>query len=68
MKTKEELNAIKAEYESLNRKLGELTDDEMEQVAGGIWYPFKNSGPLTSVDEGEKDQKCGFFPGLHGFP
>ena len=27
MKTKEELNALKAEYEFLNRKLGELTDD-----------------------------------------
>ena len=32
MKTKEELIALKAEYELLNRKLGELTDDEMEQV------------------------------------
>ena len=36
MKTKEELNAIKLEVEALNAKLGELTDDEMEQVIGGI--------------------------------
>ena len=35
MKTNEELNALKAEYESLTRKLGELTDDEMDQVSGG---------------------------------
>ena len=36
MKTKEELNAIKEEVENLNRKLAELTDEELEQVAGGI--------------------------------
>lgn len=36
MKTKEELNAIRNEVEALNRKLAELTDDEMEQVAGGL--------------------------------
>ena len=36
MKTKEELNVLKNEVEALNAKLGELTDDEMEQVIGGI--------------------------------
>ena len=35
MKTKEELNELKIEYESLNRKLAGLTDDELEQVTGG---------------------------------
>lgn len=35
MKTKEELNAIKKEYQDLKDKLGELTAKEMEQVAGG---------------------------------
>ena len=35
MKTKEELNALKEEVEALNRKLHELTDEELEQVAGG---------------------------------
>ena len=35
MKTQEELKNIKEEYESLNRKLAELTNDELEQVTGG---------------------------------
>ena len=35
MKTKEELNALKEEVEILNKKLHELTEDELEQVTGG---------------------------------
>ena len=35
MKTKEELNALKEEVETLNRKLHELTEEELEQVNGG---------------------------------
>lgn len=35
MKTKEELDAIKNEVETLNSKLAELTADELEQVTGG---------------------------------
>lgn len=35
MKTKEELNAIKAEYESLRKKLSELTEEEMQEITGG---------------------------------
>ena len=35
MKTKEELNTLKNEVESLNRKLAELSEDEMNEVAGG---------------------------------
>ena len=35
MKTKEELNALKEEVETLNKKLAELTDDELAQVTGG---------------------------------
>ena len=35
MKTKEELNALKEEIETLNRKLAELTEEELKQVAGG---------------------------------
>ena len=35
MKTKEELNALKEEVETLNKKLAELTDDELAQVVGG---------------------------------
>ncbi len=36
MKTKEELNALKAEVETLNKKLAELTDEELAQVSGGL--------------------------------
>lgn len=36
MKTKEELDAIKEEYERLNEKLADLTEDELEQVTGGV--------------------------------
>ena len=35
MKTKEELNALKEEVETLNKKLHELTDEELAQVSGG---------------------------------
>ena len=35
MKTKEELNALKEEVETLNRKLHELSDEELAQVSGG---------------------------------
>ena len=36
MKTKEELNAIKAEVEELNKKLSQLTEDELSTIAGGL--------------------------------
>ncbi|MBQ0037196.1 MAG: bacteriocin [Clostridiales bacterium] len=36
MKTKEELNALKEEVETLNAKLAELTDEELAQVTGGL--------------------------------
>ena len=36
MKTKEELNALKEEVETLNKKLAELTEEEFSQVTGGI--------------------------------
>ena len=35
VKTQEELNAIKEEVETLNKKLQELTDEELAQVSGG---------------------------------
>ncbi len=36
MKNKEELNALKEEVETLNRKLAELNEEELLQVTGGI--------------------------------
>ena len=38
MKTKEELNALKEEIETLNKKLRELTKEELAQVCGGTGY------------------------------
>lgn len=36
MKTKEELKALKEEVEALNKKLAELSEEELKQVAGGF--------------------------------
>ena len=36
MKTKEELSALKKEVETMNRKLAELSEEELEQVCGGV--------------------------------
>ena len=36
MKTEEELNALKEEVETLNKKLAELTEEELAQVSGGV--------------------------------
>ena len=44
MKTKEELNALKEEVEALNKKLAELTDEELEQVVGGMYTTPPNRG------------------------
>ena len=35
MKTVEELNALKEEVETLNKKLAELSEEELAQVSGG---------------------------------
>ena len=35
MKSKEELNALKEEVETVSKKLHELTEEELEQVSGG---------------------------------
>lgn len=36
MKTRDELNVLKAEVEAMNKKLAELTEEELAQVAGGL--------------------------------
>ena len=38
MKSKEELNELKEEYQSLTIKLRELTDDELKIVTGGVTF------------------------------
>ena len=51
MKTTEELNALKEDVETVSRKLHELTEEELEQVAGGInpSTMFDNSVPLKKA-------------------
>ncbi len=50
MKTPEELNALKEEMETLNRKLAELTEEELKEVSGGFapgrkyWYGGRGEG------------------------
>ena len=36
MKTKEELNALREEVEALSKKLAELSEEELKEVAGGL--------------------------------
>ena len=65
MKTREELNALKEEVENLNKKLAELTEDELKQVAGGTppnlpattlpehcYSDMFNGGPHLKPDSG----------------
>ena len=51
MKTKEELTALREKVETLNKKLNELTEDELEQVSGGAENPFADVPPGTGNDE-----------------
>ena len=68
MKTKEELNALKEEVETLNKKLHELTDEELAQVSGGVLgyetadgSEKSRSGKDAGKDPGktENDKKTG---------
>ena len=45
MKTREELNELKNEFETLNNKLKELTEEELTQVTGGV-NPAYNIGAV----------------------
>ena len=54
MKTKEEINSLKAEVETLNKKLSELTDEELKQVAGGA--PKLIPSPLLRLLLSEDDK------------
>ena len=51
MKTAEELNALKIEAETVNKKLAELTDEEIAQVNGGgyAYYKVKPGDTLAVI-------------------
>ena len=57
MKTKEELNALKEEVETLNKKPRELTDEELAQVSGGSVDP--NDILVTSPAMNQGCYRCG---------
>ena len=59
MKTKEELNALKEEVETLNKKLAELSEDELKQITGG-----QNVMPVIFAGTKEVDEQIisGFVP------
>ena len=51
MKTKEELNALKEEVETVSKKLHELTDEELAQVTGGYMkVPVEPAFPDAYLD------------------
>ena len=47
MKTQEELNALKEEVETLNKKLAELSEEELAQVVGGT----ENNSTIVKDDD-----------------
>ncbi len=59
MKTKEELNALKEEVEALNKKLAELTEEELKAVAGGGFSPCSNCPHSRHCDSTPED--CGRY-------
>ena len=52
-KTQEELNAIKEEVEAMNKKLAELTEEELKQVSGGL-------GPSLGKKKKKYCVECGY--------
>ena len=63
MKTKEELNALKEEVETLNKKLHELTEEELTQVNGGRYiqdvadtYQFAYTGIVYSGSDSSQTE------------
>ncbi len=52
MKSKEELNALKEEVETVSRKLHELTDEELAQVSGGVLPGYGPGAELPGYGPG----------------
>lgn len=57
MKTAEELNALKEELEALDRKLAELSEEELAQIAGGLapgrrYWPYSVGSAQPEIPVG----------------
>lgn len=61
MKTKEELQELKKEVEILNKKLSELSEEELKQVCGGAEERTVLGGVCGN-------NTLGIFPGISEFP
>ena len=48
-KTKEELEELKEEAETVSKKLNELSEEELAQVTGGL-FPFQRPGWRPNED------------------
>ena len=55
MKTQEELKELKNEYETLNNKLKELSEDELKEVIGGADFNA-NFSPVINISQGRKEK------------
>ncbi len=51
MKIQEELNVLKEEVDTLNKKLSELTEDELNQVAGGGVRPYGVTLDMFAIND-----------------
>ena len=60
MKSSEELNALKEKVETLNKKLAELTEDELKQVSGGD-IEITCDLILQYIDAGNERMAAGYF-------
>ena len=63
MKTAEELNELKIEYEALSEKLEELDEEELEQVTGGLSRVKRESSRDHIIVERRKREEFN-TPGL----
>ena len=59
-KTQEELNTLKVEYETLNNKLKELSEDELKDVIGGTHFdsPVGCDMPVYPDDSCPECERC----------
>lgn len=58
MKTREELNALKKEVDTLKKKLAELTEDELKQVTGGNNRELLNPEISPSIPQIDENVIC----------
>ena len=63
MKTAEELNELKIEYETMSKKLEELDEEELEQVTGGLSRVKRESSRDHIIVERRKREEFN-TPGL----